>query len=163
MARDVTDVFYNDPPEDDREHGKPWAAKYLSISPMTRILYEVREERGRQDAKFGPDRDQPNGTGNPAFTWYADAAKAACDRGDDDGTVTWAEILVEETFEALAETDVDALRAELVQVAAVAVAWIEALDRGRRKSDDNGLCLCHKCVCATCGRRWDVCECEDEA
>lgn len=41
----------------------------------------------------------------------------------------WRHILDEEVAEALAETDPERLRAELVQVAAVAVQWIEALDR----------------------------------
>jgi len=43
--------------------------------------------------------------------------------------VTWRDILYEEVLEAYVETDWSALRAELVQVAAVAVAWIEHLDR----------------------------------
>jgi hypothetical protein len=46
--------------------------------------------------------------------------------------VTWAHILTEEFYEALAEADPEKLREELVQVAAVAVAWVECLDRMRR-------------------------------
>lgn len=45
-----------------------------------------------------------------------------------DGTVTWWHILREEVFEAAAENDPEKLRAELVQVAAVAVKMIDALD-----------------------------------
>ncbi|MEA1264183.1 hypothetical protein MicroSTF_14160 [Microbacterium sp. STF-2] len=45
-----------------------------------------------------------------------------------DGTVTWWHILREEVFEAAAEEHVVALRAELVQIAAVAVKMIDALD-----------------------------------
>lgn len=41
----------------------------------------------------------------------------------------WLHILREEVAEAFAETDPVALRGELVQVAAVAVAWAEAIDR----------------------------------
>ncbi|MEY9934267.1 hypothetical protein ABH926_008932 [Catenulispora sp. GP43] len=41
-------------------------------------------------------------------------------------------MLLEEVYEALAEVDPAALRAELVQVAAVAAAWVEDIDsRGR--------------------------------
>lgn len=45
-----------------------------------------------------------------------------------DGTVTWWHILREEVFEAAAEGDPAKLRAELVQVATVAVKMIDALD-----------------------------------
>jgi len=41
---------------------------------------------------------------------------------------TWEMILLEEVWEALAETDPVKLRAELIQVAAVAVAWVEDID-----------------------------------
>jgi hypothetical protein len=44
--------------------------------------------------------------------------------------LTWADVLNEEVAEALAATSVAHLREELVQVAAVAVRWIEAIDRG---------------------------------
>lgn len=46
-----------------------------------------------------------------------------------DGTVTWWHILREEVFEASAEVDPAKLREELIQVAAVAMKWIEAIDR----------------------------------
>jgi hypothetical protein len=42
---------------------------------------------------------------------------------------TWLLIALEEVFEALVEDDPVKLRAELVQAAAVLVAWIEAIDR----------------------------------
>lgn len=45
-----------------------------------------------------------------------------------DGTITWWHILREEVFEAAAESDPDALRAEMIQVAAVALKMIDALD-----------------------------------
>ena len=50
------------------------------------------------------------------------------------GEGTWADILREEYFEALAETDPARLRVELIQVAAVAVAWVEAIDRAEAPS-----------------------------
>jgi len=64
-------------------------------------------------------------------------AKAECDGAAEIGQCTWAHILVEEVAEAIeaacesqqGRMSVDALRAELVQVAAVAVSWIEAIDR----------------------------------
>jgi len=46
----------------------------------------------------------------------------------DEDVRDWCSILTEEFAEAMAETDRAKLRAELVQVAAAAVAWIEDLD-----------------------------------
>ncbi|MER6951259.1 hypothetical protein ABT294_45315 [Nonomuraea sp. NPDC000554] len=47
------------------------------------------------------------------------------------GELSWRHILHEEVLEAFAEDDPELLRAELVQVAAVAVKWVQALDRRR--------------------------------
>jgi NTP pyrophosphatase (non-canonical NTP hydrolase) len=75
-----------------------------------RLLELVDMERDRQDEKWG---------GVPGF-----------DRRDDH---TYAAVLTEEVGEvckAWLERDVAALRTELIQVAAVAVAWAEELDNG---------------------------------
>ena len=48
------------------------------------------------------------------------------------GQCTWLHILREEVFEAFAEDDPAKLRAELIQVAAVAVQWVEAIDRAEK-------------------------------
>lgn len=74
------------------------------------ILYEVEAERERQDFKWG---------GVPGV-----------ERRDDH---TYAAVLGEEFGEcckAWLEREPGALRAELIQVAAVAIAWIEELDNG---------------------------------
>lgn len=119
----------------------------------TSILGEIARERMAQRVKHGDQSHLPDGTGpdrrpldgivemfvEPAIPaiprFYANplaiAATCATDarsRQDGDGTVSFADILLEEVFEALAEDDPARLRAELVQVAAVAVQWIEALD-----------------------------------
>lgn len=111
------------------------------------IAEEVITERERQDAKWG-EQNHPNGTGpdsRPLRAEYgfnfmqgnvpagllAEAFKGATDRHAILGTVTFADILLEEVFEALAEEDLDKLRVELVQVAAVAQQWVAKIDRQR--------------------------------
>lgn len=105
------------------------------------VLYEVSRERGRQDEKFG-EQNHPDGTGTGGgfalvnglpwdFAALASRAKHHAAYRAELGTLTWADVLLEEVFEALAEDDPVKLRAELVQVAAVAVAHIEAIDRRR--------------------------------
>jgi len=76
------------------------------------IVGEIVVERARQDVKWGSQRAHPG--------------------------LLWNAILNEEVGEcarALLERDYDGLREELIQVAAVAVAWVESLDStdgGRR-------------------------------
>lgn len=93
---------------------------------MEQIFVEVREERGRQDLKFGVQR-HPNGT-SEKFKPMADAARNATRAAEANGQQSWANILREEFWEALSERDRAKLRAELIQVIAVGVAWIECLD-----------------------------------
>jgi len=100
------------------------------------VLDEVAAERARQDAQWGeqnhPDGSGPrvaHGSGIDYMENHAKHARRVCQGAAKDGTLTWRHILLEEIFEALAEEDSAALRTELVQVAAVAVAWAEAIDR----------------------------------
>ena len=91
------------------------------------ILAAIADERAAQDAKWGVT-DLPSGAGD-AWLGATQASRARCDEADANGTTTWAMVLEEETLEALSESDPAKLREELLQVAAVAVAWIESLDR----------------------------------
>lgn len=92
------------------------------------VVGEVIAERIRQDEKWGV-QNHPDGTGYIGFESCARSAKARTDDAAKNGTITYAHILEEEFWEALAETDRAKLRDELIQVAAVAVAWVEKLDR----------------------------------
>jgi hypothetical protein len=94
---------------------------------MSFVLAEVSEERDAQDAKWG-EQNHPDGTNLKNDDWR-DHARRQCQTAAAEGRLTWAHILQEEFVEALAEEDPEKLRAELIQVAAVAVAWAEAIDR----------------------------------
>jgi hypothetical protein len=58
-----------------------------------------------------------------------DAAQELTDRCHEKGLVTWWHVLREEVCEAFAEADPERLRDELIQVAAMAIRWVEDLDR----------------------------------
>lgn len=94
-----------------------------------RVLSQVLAERVAQDAKWG-EQNHADGTGAEHYVAMADEARedvelfVAQHSGPE-----WALVLLEEVYEALAEHDPAKLRAELLQVAAVAVAWAEAIDR----------------------------------
>ena len=93
-----------------------------------RAVLDVHAERTRQHTLHG-EQTLADGTAEAWDQVEADAARLRCDRATLAGSVTWRHVLEEEVAEAFAEADPVALRAELVQVAAVAVQWIEALDR----------------------------------
>ncbi|MBK3572626.1 hypothetical protein JHN63_02060 [Streptomyces sp. MBT65] len=95
---------------------------------LTGVLDEIAAERGRQDKQWGP-QNHPDGTGSASQQTAAGAARARCQLAAERGEVTWRLISDEEHAEAMAEADPVTLRAELVQGAAVYVAWIEAIDR----------------------------------
>lgn len=106
------------------------------------VIYEIAEERQRQDNKWG-EQNHVNWTPTKAtaalnnvwplgvaahFRWITDFKAAGHERH----TLSYFDILMEEVAEAHDEAmqgDVAALREELIQVAAVAVAWVEAIDR----------------------------------
>ena len=93
-----------------------------------RVLSQVLAERIRQDVEWG-EQNHPDGTGGIESRALRDEAQKTCQAAAERGITTWAHIADEEHCEALAETDPVRLRAELVQAAAVYVAWIEAIDR----------------------------------
>ncbi|WP_405925458.1 hypothetical protein [Streptomyces sp. NBC_00035] len=93
-----------------------------------RVLSEVLAERIRQDGEWG-EQNHPDGTGGYEARRIAEDARRNCKAAAERGIVTWLLISDEEHCEALAESDPAKLRAELIQDAAVKVAWIEAIDR----------------------------------
>lgn len=101
---------------------------YCTPSPVA----EVIEERRRQDEKWG-EQDHPDGTGGRGSDEQANMYRSLCDARHGKGNGSWFDILKEEVFEAGAEADELNLRAELIQVAAVAVSWVESIDRRRAR------------------------------
>lgn len=98
------------------------------------VLAEVAIERNRQDTKWG-EQNHPNGTGYEFYKRLCDDARMAYDLQSSSGELTWDTILLEEVYEALTEECQANLRDELLQVAAVAVAWIECIDRKEAASE----------------------------
>jgi len=101
---------------------------------LIQVLADIASERHRQDVKWGADRHHANGTGRAGDAADARDAQARCEMAFENGFGSWRHILDEEHAEVNAEPDLSksdpaALRAELIQEAAVAVAWIEDLDR----------------------------------
>lgn len=115
--------------------------------PWEAILEEISEERLRQMQKWG-EQNPPNGTGSgeeiliplgnsltgfQSLGYCAGWIKNQTDENFKDGKGTWRDILLEEVFEAMAEDDLDKLKTELIQTAAVCVAWVEAIERQKNR------------------------------
>lgn len=91
------------------------------------VLEEILQERASQQEKWG-EQNHYNGPVIPKR--FADQARESCEATFAAGKGSWSDILHEEFWEAMVECDDDSrLREELIQVAAVAVAWIECIDR----------------------------------
>lgn len=94
------------------------------------ILQEVKMERCRQDRLWG-EQNHPIVVPLeiPKYAKVAEQKKCWCDEMTKSDMLTWADILLEGVYEVLAEEDECKQRTELIQVAAVAVAMVEYLDR----------------------------------
>ena len=105
------------------------------------VVDEVVMERRRQDAKWGPQQDNPWNAGYAKPFEYlirgtawdsVEEIKRMVDDQAKQGTLGMCEILLEEVCEAFDEHDLARVREELVQVAAVAVKAVESIDRNGR-------------------------------
>lgn len=92
------------------------------------LVDDLVDELDRADTRFGNQFEIPDGTGAAWQKHEADLSRMACQSAFSTGDGTWHAVLHEEVMEAFAESDPEALRAELLQVAAVAIRWIDALD-----------------------------------
>ncbi len=109
------------------------------------VYEEILAERGRQDVKFGRQNhpwglDIP-GVSSPSRLWIDHPATSAAHargrvdafaQGQGGAVLGFCDILMEEVYEALEADTIEHAREELVQVAAVAVAAIESIDRNGR-------------------------------
>lgn len=115
----------------------------MSHASRKQVIDDVWDERSRQDEKWG-EQDHPDDTGpitRPlcghgsadldlrTATELVAHFRDTCDNRARRGSLGWSDILLKEVIEAVAESDPAQLRKELIQVAAVAVSWVEAIDR----------------------------------
>ena len=109
-----------------------------------KVLDDVRAERARQFARYGTNEDIEDGTG-PGVEWIGNIRDKYGDLFDasdlqvhfrdayekhekEHGKPTWLHLVLEEVAEAFQEASPTRLREELVQVAGLAVSWIEKID-----------------------------------
>jgi hypothetical protein len=81
--------------------------------------------------RYGPG-DHPDGTGYAYLREQAEKAARECETAFAAGMGSWRLTLRKEYRSALACTEPDHLRDELLRVAAVAVAWANAIEQRRQ-------------------------------
>ncbi len=113
------------------------------LEKLAGIMLEVADERKRQDLKWGeqnhPSVDQvltdrkggctPERMAEEYELPSENRAKQMTDNAMEKGTITFAHIAVEELVEAVCSENDTKRRVELVQLGAVILQWIEAIDR----------------------------------
>lgn len=111
-------------------------AGYDAGKRVSDVLGEVYAERAKQDAKWGQQNhpmvlpiNNESADERAGHNGYANDYKKLNDMRATAGADAWDTILLEEVHEAFAESNPDRVRAEMIQVAAVAVAIIECIDR----------------------------------
>lgn len=103
------------------------------------IVEEIQQERDRQDKRWG-EQNWPSTTpilkGRSVERLCEDyeiptenRAKFLCENAFSKKEGSWAHILIEEVCEAICALTPEKRREELIQTAAVIVAWIESIDR----------------------------------
>jgi hypothetical protein len=123
----------------------PHSVQYVT-APTTRtdVLVELVAKLKANDIRWGeqnhPDLSEfsfhggvhqvgPAAVGRPFFREMAKKYQIYNAERASTGTLDWTGILLEEVYEALAEYEPALIRAELLDAAAVLVAWVEAIDR----------------------------------
>lgn len=96
---------------------------------LNRFFEAVFGERKSQLEKWGETQHHRDGTGRVGDDLLAQVAIKTCNSAASRGLITWRHILAEEVAEAFAESDPLKLKAELIQVATVAAAWIEDIEQ----------------------------------
>lgn len=98
-----------------------------------RVLEEVHAERTAQQDKWGM-QDHPCIREDSIYGIAPERiAKEQCDERFRDGKGSWLDIAIEELAEAHGAKTDEERREELVQMAAVCVAWVQAIDRRHGK------------------------------
>lgn len=114
---------------------------YIDIpGPLHYLLPIVQQEINKQDEKWG---EQNHPCRNVLLTYKLnspDYYKEVCDERAQVGTVTWADIALEELSEAIYEEDIHKRKEEVIQLGAVCVQWAAKIERDILKlnTDNNG-------------------------
>jgi hypothetical protein len=101
------------------------------MADLQEILAQAVDALDAAKEKHPRSAPLPDGTGGGGRVTWMTIARNSCDRAAREGRLTHAHVFDEEQAEVLAETDPVKLRAELFDVMATCLRWIEELDDER--------------------------------
>lgn len=99
--------------------------EFLAIE---QALDRVRLARKAQMHHFGQGELWDDGTGSAEFAQLYGEQRRENTRARNMGQLTWRHVIMADVFSALAEPNPDVLRAKVANLAATAIAWVEALE-----------------------------------
>ena len=99
-----------------------------------KCIYELIEEEVKRQQDLWGEQNHPDVPELNGWDWEAKAYSWKQENAlrNTTGKLAWDGNLLEEVYEALAESDPEKLKTELVQVAAVAVTWIKCIERRKK-------------------------------
>lgn len=95
---------------------------------VEQALDRVRLARKAQMHSFGQGELWDDGTGSADFAQLYGQQRRENTRARNMGELTWRHVILADMFSALAEGNPDVLRAKVANLAATAIAWVEALE-----------------------------------
>lgn len=117
--------------DDEKRFAKADAWVYVEA-----VRVEIFQERERQIEKHGDEDLRPPGTWRRRWAQEVVADFRQLEERHPSYEFDFGEVLLEEVCEALAERDPRRIREELLQVAAVAVRWMQSIDRTSGRFED---------------------------
>jgi hypothetical protein len=102
------------------------------LTTKSEILHEVRDAMVAAERKHGDQMDVPLGC-HKSYAPAAEAAKRSTDNAFLFGTGTWMHIAYEEAMECFAEEDLEKIRAEALQAAAMFAQIARVCDHLKEK------------------------------
>lgn len=120
------------------DHAVSCAEEFTSVgdaSSFSSLLMGVWKERDHLAAELG-DHDRADGTGYAYMREKAEIAANECDTRLMAGRGSWRLLLRKQVTRAFAGMDAAELRPALIRVAAIALAWVEAIDRRTAEAGD---------------------------
>ena len=97
----------------------------VEVPILKEFMYELR----RAEELHPNTSNIPHGVGGSGRVTYTKIAQASCDRAHKEGRLTHTHVHEEESAESYSAKTRKELRKELVQVGAMTLKWISAIDR----------------------------------
>ncbi len=105
-----------------------------AVPKLDAYAQEVVAERVRQNKKWGPQTHIDTTDLTPSYVIPEETTKILCELERSCDKLSWSSIAAEELSEAVWAKDAQSRREELIQLAAVCLAWVEDIDQRNQEN-----------------------------